>query len=211
IKQNISRIISGDINFMKKKIFLSIVIVLILTSICCALFVSPTYELDVITEKLNVCCTEVESILNDYKLENKENKVIVKDANTPSLKWYYVKLNDKSNIVIDFSTNATKTQKGYATFTISYSISDVSEYNDFDVELFTKFVNSVSGKKISTDFVTEFLTSPEEKYSSEKYGESNEDYAVSKMHALNFFEDWFIGYQLTYDNHAELWLYGRTK
>ena len=74
---------------MKKKIFLSIVIVLILTSICCALFVSPTYELDVITEKLNVCCTEVESILNDYKLENKENKVIVKDANTPSFNKRY--------------------------------------------------------------------------------------------------------------------------
>ncbi len=192
---------------MKKIIAVSIVVVLLVLSVCFVLFKNPTYDLYTLTEKFNACYDEIESIANEYNLENKFE---VKDE-TKSLNEYSITVNDKSKINIEFSTNATEAQKGTGTFSISYTISDVSDDNNFDVKLFTEIVNSISGKTITTDFVTDFLTAPEEKYSVEKYGLSGDGYAVEKMYALNFWEDWVIGYNLTYNNHAELWFYGRIK
>ena len=75
--------------------------------------------------------------------------------------------------------------------------------------------NTINAIVVSTQpsslyvFVTDFLNAPEEKYSVEKYGLTGEGYAESKMYALDFFENWVIGYHLTYNNHAELWFRGR--
>lgn len=192
---------------MKKLITVLIVIALLVLSICFLLFRNPTYNLDKLTEKFNKCYNGIESVTDKYNLESKD----LATDETNSLKQYYIIVNDKQRIDITFSTNATETQKGNGTFSISYTISDVNDDNNFDVDLFTEIVNSISGKTITTDFVTEFLTAPEEKYSVEKYGVNGGSYDVEKMHALNFWEDWVIGYELIYDNHTELWFYGYIK
>ncbi len=191
---------------MKKTITIVIVVALLVVFICFVMFRNPYYDLDKLTERIYVCYNEIELIIDEYNLEN---KVSITDK-TKSLNKYYIVVNDESRINVEFSTNATETQKGNVTFSISYTTLDVSDDN-FDVELFTEIVNSISGKTITTDFVNEFLTAPEEKYSVKKYGLSGDDYAISKMHALNFWEDWVIGYELTYDSYAELWFYGYIK
>lgn len=192
---------------MKKQISVLVVVSLLVLSVCFLLFRTRSYELDILTERIHVCYNELELIIDEYNLET---KVSITDK-TKSLNKYYIVVNDESRINVEFSTNSTDTQKGNGTFSISYTISDVSDDSNFDVELFTEIVNSISGKTITTDFVTEFLTAPEEKYSVKKYGLSGDDYAISKMHALNFWEDWVIGYELTYDGYAELWFYGYIK
>lgn len=192
---------------MKKTITIIIVVSLVVISVYLLFPKIPSCDLEILTKKFNLCYTGIESITNKYKLEN---KVWVTDE-AKSLKKYYISITDKARIDIEFSTTATETQKGIGVFSVSYTISDVSEDNNFDVELFTEIVNSASGRSITTDFVTDFLTAPEEKYSIEKYGLPDDGYAVEKMHALNFWEDWFIGYNLTYDNHAEIWFYGYIK
>ncbi len=192
---------------MRKVIVVLVVVALSVISICSLLFRTPTYELDTLTEKFYECYNEIESITDKYNLESKD---LVTDE-IKSLKQYYITVNDKQRIDITFSTTATETKKGNGAFSISYTISDISDDNNFDVELFTDIVNSISGKTITTDFVTEFLTAPEEKYSVEKYGLSGGSYDVEKIHALNFWEDWVICYELTYDNHAELRFYGYVK
>ncbi len=197
---------------MKKTITVFIVVSLLVVSFLVLssgflLFRNPYSDLDSLTEKFNICYNEIESIANEYNLEN---KFWVTDE-SKSLEKCYIKVNDKSRIDVEFSTTATETQRGKGTFSISYTISDVNDDNNFDIDLFTKIVNSISGKTITSDFVTGFLTAPKEKYSVKKYGLSGNGYAIEKMQALNFFEDWFIGYKLTYDNHAELWFYGYIK
>ncbi len=192
---------------MRKVIVVLVVVALSVISICSLLFRTPTYELDTLTEKFYECYNEIESITDKYNLESKD---LVTDE-IKSLKQYYITVNDKQRFDITFSTTATETKKGNGAFSISYTISDISDDNNFDVELFTDIVNSISGKTIITDFVTEFLTAPEEKYSVEKYGLSGGSYDVEKIHALNFWEDWVICYELTYDNHAELRFYGYVK
>ena len=191
---------------MKKNISIVIVVALLVVFACFVMFRIPYYDLDKLTERIHVCYNELELIIDEYNLET---KVSITDK-TKSLNKYYIVVNDESRINVEFSTNSTDTQKGNGTFSISYTTSNVSDDN-FDVELFAEIVNSISGKTITTDFVTEFLTAPEEKYSVKKYGLSGDDYAISKMHALNFWEDWVIGYELTYDSYAELWFYGYIK
>ena len=192
---------------MKKAIIVFVVVILLAFSICFVLFRNPSYDLEALAEKFNICYNEIESITNESKLES---KFWVTDK-SKSLKKGYIAVNDASRIDIEFSTNATATKKGRGTFSLSYTIPEVSDENYFDIGLFVKIINSISGKTTTADFVTEFLTAPEEKYSVEKYGLSGGDYAIEKMHAFNFGEDWVIGYNLTYDNHAELWFYGYIK
>jgi len=189
---------------MKKLIAIFFIVALSVFSVCFVLFRNPTCELEELAEKFDVCYNEIELITNKY---NFENKFCITDE-YKLLRKYYIVINDKSRIDVEFSTNATEAQKGYGTFSISYIISDVSDYNNFDVGLFSEIVNSISGKKVTNEFVTDFLTSEEEKYPSEKYGISGDGYVIEKIHALNFFEEWFIGYNLNYYNQAELWLYG---
>lgn len=186
--------------------FFTVAVLAVLT-FCFILFRNPSYDLNKLTENFNTCYNDLEAVANDNNLKNSFFPI---DKDLP-LRYYTIKVNDKSQITILFMTNATKIKKGNATFSLSYTVSDISEDNNFDAELFTQFVNSISGKEITSDFVTDFLTSPEEKYSSQKYGVSGDGYATEKIKALNFFEDWVIGYNLTYDNHAELWLYGYIK
>ncbi len=191
---------------MKKLITVLFVVALLMLSVCFLLFRNTTYTLDKLTEKFNKCYNRIETVTDKHNLESKNwatDKI-------NSLKHYYIIINDKQRIDIRFSTNATETQKGNGTFSISYTISEVNDDDDnnFDVDLFTEIVNLISGKTITTDFLTEFLTAPEEKYSVEKYGLSGGGYAVEKMQALNFWEDWVISYELTYDNDAELQFYG---
>lgn len=190
---------------MKRIIVIFIAVVLFVASFGYVLFRNPSYTLDALSEKFNACHNGIETIANEHNL--KDRFWITDEAR--SLKKYHISVNDISNIYIEMLTNATETQRGIGTFSISYTISDVSDDNNFNIELITEFINSISGKKISTDFVTEFLAAPEEKYSVEKYGLTGEGYAESKMYALDFFENWVIGYNLTYDNHAELWFRGR--
>ena len=169
-------------------------------------FRNSSYTLNELTDKFDECYNEIESITDKYNLNYKclvTNKV-------QSLKDFSIIINDNSNIDIRFSSNATETKKGSGMFSISYTISNVSD-DIFDIKLFTELANSISGKTITSTFVYEFLTAPEEKYSAKKYGLSGDGYDIEKMYALNFLEDWFIGYNLTYDNHAELWLYGYIK
>ena len=192
---------------MKKVIPICIIVAILVLSVCFVLFRYPSYDLKTLTEKFTINYNEIESIANEYKLESKFS---VTDE-SKALKKCYITVNEKSRIYVEFSTTATETQTGNGTFSISYTISDVSDDNNFDIELFTEFVNSISGKEITADFLTDFLTAPEEKYSVEKYGLSDGSYAIEKMHSLNFGEDWVIGYNSTYDNHAELWFYGYIK
>lgn len=190
-----------------KKAIIFVVVAFLVVSVSFALFRNSSYDLDALTGKFNGCYEEIELIADKHKLEN--NFLVTDEANL--LKKYHISVNDTSNIYIEFSTNATETQKGMGYFSVSYTISDISNENSFDVELFTELVNSISGKTITADFVTEFLSAPEEKYSAQKYGLSGDGYAVEKMHALNFCEDWVVGYNLTYDNQAELWFSGYIK
>ena len=192
---------------MKKIIAVFIIVALSLLSVCFLIFRTPYYKLETLTTRFNECYNEIELIIDKNNLESE----LLATDESQSLNKYYIRVTDKSRIDIEFSTNATETRKGNGTFSISYTISDVSDDNNFDVELFKEIVNSISGKAITTDFVTEFLTAPEEKYSVEKYGINGGSYDVEKMHALNFWEDWVIGYELIYDNHAELWFYGYIK
>lgn len=192
---------------MKKFITASIVLALVVFSVCFVAFRNTFYNLNTLTEKLNACYNGIESIVNEQNLENKCSLI---DENM-LLNEYCITVNGNARIDITFETNATKTQKGYGRFSLSYTIYDIGDDNNFDVELFTDFVNSISGKTVTTDFVTEFLTAPEDKYSCKKYGLSGDGYAVKKMHSLNFWEDWIIGYELTYDNQATLWFYGYIK
>ncbi len=187
------------INRMKKLIPFFAVAVLVISALCLILFRIPSYDLNKLTENFNACYNDLEAVANDNNLKNSFFPI---DKDLP-LRYYTIKLNNKSQITVQFTTSATESKKGNGTFSVSYTISDISDDNNFDKELFTEIVNSVSGKEVSVDFVTEFLASPEE--------ESSNGYAKEKIKPLNFFEDWVIGYNETYDNHAELWLYGYIK
>lgn len=192
---------------MKRLIAIFAIVAISIVTVCLLVYVNPSYSMNALSEKLEFCYDEIESVTDEYNLEN---NVRITDETT-YLKSFIIKINDKSQINIEFSTNASETQDGRGMFSLSYTVSDYSEENSFDILLFEDLVNSISKKQITTEFLTDFLTSPEEKYSVEKYGGSTGDYAVEKLHALNFFEDWFIGFELTYDNHAELWFSGYIK
>lgn len=192
---------------MKRLIVVFCIVAISIVTVCLLVYVNPSYSMNELSEKLEFCYDEIESVTDEHNLEN---NVRITDETT-YLKSFIIKINDKSQINIEFSTNASETQDGRGMFSLSYTVSDYSEENSFDILLFEDLVNSISKKQITTEFLTDFLTSPEEKYSVEKYGGSTGDYAVEKLHALNFFEDWFIGFELTYDNHAELWFSGYIK
>lgn len=192
---------------MKRLIAIFAIVAISIVTVCLLVYVNPSYSMNELSEKLEFCYDEIESVTDEHNLEN---NVRITDETT-YLKSFIIKINDKSQINIEFSTNASETQDGRGMFSLSYTVSDYSEENSFDILLFEDLVNSISKKQITTEFLTDFLTSPEEKYSVEKYGGSTGDYAVEKLHALNFFEDWFIGFELTYDNHAELWFSGYIK
>ena len=192
---------------MKRIIVIFIAVVLLVASFGYVLFRNPSYDLDTLSKKIDVCYIEIEAIAN----ENNLGDIFWITDEAKSLKKYHISVNDTSNIYIEFSTNATEKQKGMGTFSVSYTVSDINTDNNFDVELFTAIVNSVSEKKITTDFVIGFLNAPEEEYSVRKYGMTGEGYDISKMYALDFGENRIIGYNLTYDNYAELWFYGRVR
>ena len=117
---------------MKKIIALFIVVVLIVLSVCMLLFRKLSYDLDDLTEKFNVCYSRIDLVTNKHELESKFNKT--NDAD--SLSEYHISVNEKSNINVEFSSTATETKRGSGMFCVSYTISDVSDYNNFDVELF---------------------------------------------------------------------------
>ncbi len=93
---------------MKKIIAIFIVVAIFLFIQFCI----PTYDFATLTEKFNACYSEIESITDKHNLEN---KFWVTDE-SQLLNKYYIIVNDKASIDVEFSTNATETQKGNGTF-----------------------------------------------------------------------------------------------
>jgi len=78
---------------------------------------------------------------------------------------------------------------------------DISRIN---IDLFVELINEISGKKVTKDFIVDFLTSPEEKYKSDKTGRTKmDDELISKAYDFNFTSDWSVIYAL-YKNQDEI-------
>ena len=165
-------------------------------------FPPPLYDYYESVDLCNTLYNDVEFFLYDYNLSvvevDKDGEYNVGD----------IFINDKQKIRIDYTNDTHYKGRANSVFSISYTVTEISKDNYFDVELFTELVNLNSKKKIKVDFVNEFLISTEDKYSSTKYGFSGEDFEISKQHSFDFFENWIIGYQQTEDKYAELWFYG---
>ena len=153
----------------------------------------------------------LQEIANEYDLEliEKEDKSM---ENPDLCRDLIITVSPSSNIEIIVVNSAYKSKKGVEGFSIQYKISNLTSVNDYDIPLFVSLVNSISGKKISIDFCTEFLNAPESKYSAEKYGYKKLNGEITaKQLPLNFFEDWNISYVLSKENEGILTFGGLTK
>lgn len=80
-------------------------------------------------------------------------------------------------------------EKGRESFLVTYSI---SENKNFDLELFTELINSISGKTVSTKFCDDFLVN----LNVNKKKSDSSDILFHKSKPLDWSEDWVISYTL---------------
>ena len=169
----------------------------------------------------NHSCFSVKSISKQRSKENFKNYM---DTLVQVMDRYSFKLDEESTykdmsfsfdgnvFEVSFNNNALDSQdSGSETFTIYYYI---SENSDFNLDAFTESVNSVSGKKISKEYVEKFLSDPEIKHLPSRYNnlDSKEDsgVAIHKFDFLNFGEDWSLEYVLSTDGEEYLRMWGLT-
>ena len=122
---------------------------------------------------------------------------------------FSVALDDTAIISASFSSNATKESRGREEFEIIYH--NGSE-KTFDLELFTRIVNVVSGMELTASTCKTFLSDSEEEHSPARYGlKKTDDQIIWKYEFLNNGEDWSLGYSLYRDETEELNFWGITK
>lgn len=122
---------------------------------------------------------------------------------------FLIALDDTTTVTVYFSSNATQDRNGREEVEIIYYNNDGKI---FDLNLFTKIVNSVSGREISENYCEQFLSDPEEKHLPSRYGiDKTDSQKIYKYEFLNFGEDWSIGYSLYDDETEELTFWGLTK
>lgn len=122
---------------------------------------------------------------------------------------FVIVIDETTTITVHFSSNATQDTKGREEVEIIYGN---GEGKIFDLTLFTKIVNSVSGREISENYCKQFLDDPEEKHLPSRYGIHKDDtQKIYKYEFLNFGEDWSIGYSMYDDETEELMFWGLTK
>ena len=122
---------------------------------------------------------------------------------------FSVALDGAAIISVSFSGNATKESRGREEFEIIYHIGSEKA---FDLELFTRIVNVVSGMELTASDCETFLSDSEEDHSPARYGLKKTDaQTIWKYEFLNNGEDWSLGYSLYRDETEELTFWGITK
>ncbi|MDP4119709.1 MAG: hypothetical protein Q8876_01450 [Bacillota bacterium] len=123
---------------------------------------------------------------------------------------FLITINNTQNITVNLSNNASKDRKGCEDAEFIYK--NTKNKKSFDLTLFIKIVNVLSGKEITKDYCAKFLSDPEGKHSPERYGiDKDENKKIFKYDFLNFGEDWSIGYSLYNDGTEDLTFWGLTK
>ncbi len=151
---------------------------------------------------------EIEDICEEYDVK------IIDIEKERSFLELYLSVSGTQEIDISMTNSTyyygdTTTSTGKEDFSIGYNKSLAS---DFNVDLFVKLVNAMSGRTLSKEFCREFLDAPEKDYPCEKYCDKKEPNEKSyKLYSLNFFEDWIIADTVYDDNTEELVFTGLTK
>ncbi len=191
-----------------KKIILITLIILLLLSLCGC----NTKTLSVEQSKRNFdnYLTAMKKVIHEYDYQIEDvSDTSYHDSSFVS-RDYDVKINDISRLEIHLENS-----NGRERFYIDYinHIDDKNNINNnFDVLLFTKLINSLSGQFITEESCNEFLNAEESEYPSGRYHtEKSEDQYIRKIKALNFFEDWIIEYTLSKDFEEILGFGGLTK
>lgn len=119
---------------------------------------------------------------------------------------FLIVIDDTATITVYLSSNAEKDSAGREEVEIHYKNNDEKA---LDLKLFVEIVNAVSGREISESYCEQFLSAPEEDYSSSRDKLDNQK--IYKYEFLNFDQDWSIGYSLYDDETEELTFWGLTK
>lgn len=130
------------------------------------------------------------------------------DANISNQDSYIdlnIDLNQKSNIYIRIINLSNTSNPGEEIFTISYSIKQNNDSEEFNLDLFLEIVNCISNKTLTQDDCKKFLQSSENEYSAEKYGlDKPDDLKIYKILYLDYIHDSSITYSMDLDNNEEL-------
>ena len=150
---------------------------------------------------------QLNAVLDSYDLEMSE--LSTEKVEIGLYRSFLIVVDQTTTITVNFSSNATQNTKGREEVEIIYSNVDKKK---FDLTLFIKIVNSVSGREVSESYCKQFLTDPEEKHLPSRYGIDKADtQKVYKYEFLNRGEDWSIGYSMYDDETEELTFWGLTK
>lgn len=190
---------------MKARIVGLIIVFILLTFCSC-----NTRHISVEQSKANFVVYEenLQEIVKKYNLvlEEKISKI---EGSSDEIKEFHI-VSTNFEIVIWLGNSAIDSNKGVESFTVDYYLQKSNfcdDYSEFNLDLFVDLVNCISAKKISGDMCRDFLDSPENKYSSEKYGYTKrEEENVKKVYPLNFFEDWVLFY--TSNSNGEVLTFG---
>lgn len=153
---------------------------------------------------------------NLYRIVEEKNLSLSKiesdisSTDTSVVRNYEVLLNDSQIIHVNLSNIVVEpSDSGAENFRVCYHIDNSSQ--NFEVDTMVSLINTVSGKKVTKEYIDWFLSASEEECSAEKYGMTKtEDKVVYKFKPLNFLEDWVISYVLYDDGAQELVFRGLT-
>jgi len=146
------------------------------------------------------CENAIIEITNRYGLEIREEF----DENIDSYKFLLIKINENSQISV------WMIMSGKELLSIRYE--SINKNDNFDVEFFVKIVNAISGKKVTKNFIQDFLDAPEEDFSPLRYGiGKSENQLVFKHEFLNWWADYAISYELDTNMTETLYFQGLTK
>ena len=157
---------------------------------------------------------QLKAVLTPYHLTLTRDAAEDDDSKYGIYRNYVIDLNDETYVKVWLHCNANKDVSGWPD--TGYEMFSVDYYSDgnreFNLELFTDIVNTISGRKITKEYCETFLSDPEEKHPASKYGlKKTEGEKVRKSESLNFWDDWSIDYILYDDETEEFSFSGLTK
>lgn len=151
---------------------------------------------------LSIYIKQINDIANSYNLIMIEEIDPNIDNDISILRVVRITLSEQQYVVIRLGNSGGR--ESFGVYYYNSLENNENDINRINIDLFIEFINEISGKKVTKDFIVDFLTSPEEKYKSDKTGRSKmDDELISKAYDFNFTSDWSVIYTL-YKNQDEI-------
>ena len=151
--------------------------------------------------------TKISMIVKENNYEMTEKNHIKEEQS--AFKRLVITIDVDQTIEIWLSNPATQNRRSREKVNFIYTKNNNTK--DFNLEFFIKIVNEISGRKITKEYVFEFLSDSEEQRSPKRYGiDKSKEKKVFKYEFLNWWENWSIGYSLYENEKEELTFWGHT-